>query len=201
MPRLIPTIPVFIAALSLSACTGQWPTWFEWPRGYADYTYTPISQPHGYDRTLADERRIDRQQNINAIAWQRTMDIALPDLAAHLNMAKPIALSTSGGHNPAALSAGNYLREQLTERGFLLGVEGETPQVIDILAQPSSMGRDMVDLTLNILQNGELVSSHPITAQIPGLKTESDRLPGLSTYPMPAPAPPATPNTNDTFND
>jgi hypothetical protein len=201
MSRLTPALLALTSALSLAACAGQWPDWVELPRGYAGASYTPISRPHAYDRTVADERADMRKQHINAIAWQRTMDIALPDLAAHLDMAQPIALSTSGGPNPAALSASNYLREQLIERGFLLGVTGETSQIIDVLAAPSNMGKDMVDLTLNISRAGQLISSHPITAQIPGLVTESNRMPGFTTYPVAVPDAPVAPLDNDHFNN
>lgn len=178
-----------LAVLALSGCSSFWPEPYFYPKGYTEHDITPISTPHGYKRTAAEEHMAQVEIDTNADAWRNAIGTAILPLQPALEMNRPVAITSGVGTTPLQLSATNYTREMMVKMGYLIALPAEANQYVDVRAVRSPTHPDMIDLTLQVMLGNKVVASNTVTSAIPHQVVETMRLPGFTTYPSVGPKP------------
>lgn len=177
-----------LLCLPMAACsTWYWPDTYYYPKGYTNHDITPISTPHGYNRTREQEKAFSTTIETNADAWRNAVADVTTSLMPGLDMNRPVAVAVDGGFSPLNASAANYMRDMLVKQTYTVALEGDATQVIHLKAVPDKAGG--VALSAVLALNGKTIAQEKGVYDIPHQLVETSRLPGFTTHPVPAPAP------------
>jgi hypothetical protein len=175
---------IALAALSLSACSlERWPDSLIFPTGYTNHDMTPLSSPHGYNRTTAEETADAAKAATLADSWRNGLGPVLSAVAPALDMHRPVSIISSGGASPLNTSAVNYTRDMMVKMGYLIALPSEANQSVVIHATPSPVGPDQIDLTASAARMDQIIATKSTTFAAPNQITGTSRLPGFTTYP------------------
>lgn len=184
-----------LSVLAITACSHAYlPDAYTYPTGYTHHDITPISSPHGYNKTLADETAFKGTIADNREAWRNGLATILMPLAPALDMNTPVAVVMDPGLTPLNASAANYLRDMLVAMSYLTALPSETDQHVILSAWPVRSQTDMYDVTLSVRRGDAVIATHHGTINVPHQMAETPRLPGFSRHPVTGPSanPPGT---------
>lgn len=191
---MIRYFPLFASAsLLLSACSHAYlPDAYTYPTGYVHHDTTPISSPHGYDKSIADETAYKTGIVTNAIEWHDGLAAILTPITGALDMNTPVAVVMDPGITPLNASAANYLRDLLIDMGYLTALANETGQVITVSAKPGEVA-GTIHTTLAVRRNNTELTRHAGVMTMTKQAAEVDRLPGFTRHPATGPVPDTRP--------
>lgn len=189
-------LSLVLATLTLSACShGYWPDAYTWPSGYTNHDITPISSPHGYDKTIADETAMKGAMQENAGAWRNGLAQILVPIHSALDMNIPIAVVMDPGMTPLNASATNYLRDLLVDMSYLSALPSETTQALVVRAVGTDRAGE-VYVTLTIKRGETKVISHDGVIMVDQASEVMGRMPGFTSHPSQGPVPDTRPYHN-----
>jgi hypothetical protein len=179
---------VLLVPLVLTACsTSKMFEGYRVPTGWAHLDRTPISTPHGYHKTAAEEEAVRDVQAVDADAWKNGIAAAIMPISSVLDMNQPVAVVADPPLTPLNASAANYARELLVDMSYLIALPGDTVQTVRVGAARTSTPKDQavvganhVALTVSVVRDNIVYASRTVDVMVPRQAAESNFIPDLS---------------------
>lgn len=183
-----PRFAVVLVPLVLASCSmGKMFENYRVPTGWAHLDTTPISTPHGYNKTPAQEDAVRDVQAADADAWKNGIASAIMPISSVLDMNQPVAVVAEPPLTPLNASAANYARELLVDMSYLIALPQDTGQQVLVSASRAStpkdqqsQGADHVALTVSVVRDTITYASRTVDIVVPRQAAEAGFIPDLS---------------------
>lgn len=173
---------LILIPLVLTSCSvGEFFENYRVPTGWAHLDTTPISTPHGYNKTSIDEDAVRDVQAVDANAWLNGIATALMPISSVLDMTQPVAVVATSPLTPLNASAANYTRDLLINMSYLIALPQDTPQHVHVSATRTGKTDDnQVTLNVQVVRNDIVYASRMVDITVPRQAAENIYLPNFS---------------------
>ena len=172
---------------------------YHMPTGYTHLDTTPISTPHGYNKTQNDEDAARDTIAEHADGWKGAVINALTPISSVLDMSQPVAVVAAPPLTPLNSAAANYAREVMISMNYLTALPSDTTQIVYVDGKRIGKEKDeMVQFKLSIERDGITYASRTIEVKMKPQEAEETLLPTWKNLdhpivPVREPAAPVTP--------
>lgn len=151
---------------------------YQMPTAYANLDSTPISSPHGYNKTQDDEDAARDKIAAHADGWKGAVLNALTPISSVLDMSQPVAVVAAPPLTPLNSAAANYAREVMIGMNYLTALPADTTQLIHVDGNRIGKPEDeMVQFKLSIERDGITYASRTIEVKMKPQEAEESLLP------------------------
>lgn len=160
---------ILIAVLVLlTGCDlNTWNTGYIPATGYRYHGTTPLSKPHGYDKTVQEEVNRRHLMANNAEAWRNAAGAGISAVMPLLQRGTPIAVIPSNRKDTHDQIAANYIQDILLEQDFLVSLIEETRQYIMVRVEPIDGQPERARLKISVLHDTLVIDRKTIDITIP----------------------------------
>lgn len=166
------------------------------PTGYTHLDTTPISTPHGYNKTQDQEDAVRDKIATHADGWKGAVLNALTPISSVLDMSQPVAVVAAPPLTPLNSAAANYAREVMIGMNYLTALPADTTQIVHVDGNRIGKEEDeMVEFKLSIERDGITYASRTIQVKMKPQDAEESLFPTWTQLdnPVMPPSEPATP--------
>jgi hypothetical protein len=163
------------ACFTLSACSmAEYFQNYQVPTGWAHSDGTPISTPHGYNKTPAQEAQVTQIIDVDREAWRNGIASAIMPISSVLDMNQPVAVVAEPPLSALNASAANYTADLMVEMSYLVTRPTETTQHVVVEATRTGDPKDnLVKLQLAIVRDGIKYAQRTIDIVVPPQAAEN----------------------------
>lgn len=160
---------ILIAVLVLlTGChLNTWDTGYIPATGYRYHGTTPLSKPHGYNKTIEQEIAQRHVITRNADAWKDAAGAALSAIIHNLNKKTPLAVIPANSDDVHDQVAVHYVRDILLEQDFLVGLIEDTSQYIMVDVNSVPDRPELAHITIQVLHETRVIARKTVNVTLP----------------------------------